>query len=133
MRPELGCQPFANLLAQSAQSADSSSSAFILHPFCGRLSRTPRRPTMNRSAATLPSALDAIGDTPLVELSRLTGGLAGRILAKLEYLNPGFSKKDRIARQMIEEAESAGELTPGQTIVELTSSGLKYLSTDLWL
>jgi cysteine synthase A len=51
----------------------------------------------------------------------------------LEYLNPGFSKKDRIALQMIEEAESAGELTPGQTIVELTSSGLKYLSTDLWL
>ena len=76
---------------------------------------------MNRSAATLPSALDAIGDTPLVELARLTHGLAGRILAKLEYLNPGFSKKDRIARQMIEEAEAEGRLQPGQTVVELTS------------
>jgi cysteine synthase len=65
--------------------------------------------------------LGAIGNTPLMELSRLTRGLEGRILAKLEYLNPGFSKKDRIALQMIEEAESAGELTPGQTIVELTS------------
>ena len=77
--------------------------------------------------------MGAIGNTPLMELSRLTRGLEGRILAKLEYLNPGFSKKVRIALQMIEEAESAGELTPGQTIVELTSSGLKFLSTDLWL
>jgi len=91
----------------------------------------------------LDSVLVAIGNTPLVELSRITHGLDGRILAKLEYLNPDFSKKDRIALQMIEEAESAGELTTGQTVVELTSgktiavllsdSGLKYLSTDLWL
>jgi cysteine synthase A len=69
----------------------------------------------------LPSAVEAIGNTPLVELSRLTRDLAGRILAKLEYLNPGFSKKDRIARQMIEDAEVAGDLQPGQTVVELTS------------
>jgi cysteine synthase A len=65
--------------------------------------------------------LDAIGSTPLVELARLTRGLSGRILAKLEYLNPGFSKKDRIALQMIEEAEADGLLQPGQTVVELTS------------
>jgi len=65
--------------------------------------------------------LGAIGNTPLVELSRLTSGLEGRILAKLEYLNPGFSKKDRIALQMIEEAEVDGRLRPGQTVVELTS------------
>ncbi len=76
---------------------------------------------MNRSAATLLSAIDAIGDTPLVDLARLTHGLDGRILAKLEYLNPGFSKKDRIARQMIEDAEADGRLRPGQTVVELTS------------
>ena len=86
-----------------------------------------------RQDTLLDSVLGAIGNTPLMELSRLTRGRECRILAKLEYLNPGFSKKDRIALQMIEEAESAGELTPGQTIVELTSSGLKYLSTDLWL
>jgi cysteine synthase A len=71
----------------------------------------------------LPSAVEAIGQTPLVELSRLVSlaGLHGRILAKLEFLNPGFSKKDRIARQMIEDAEEAGQLRRGQTIVELTS------------
>jgi cysteine synthase A len=74
-----------------------------------------------RSAVLLDSVLGAIGNTPLVELSRLTRGLDGRILAKLEYLNPGFSKKDRIALQMIEEAEAAGQLKPGQTVVELTS------------
>jgi cysteine synthase A len=56
-----------------------------------------------------------------VDLARITGGLEGRILAKLEYLNPGFSKKDRIALQMIEEAEADGKLKPGQTVVELTS------------
>lgn len=67
------------------------------------------------------SVLGAIGNTPLVELSRITRGLEGRILAKLEYLNPGFSKKDRIALQMIEEAEADGKLKPGQTVVELTS------------
>ena len=54
-------------------------------------------------------------------LPRLTRGVDGGILAKLEYLNPGFSKKDRIALQMIEEAETEGKLRPGQTVVELTS------------
>lgn len=74
-----------------------------------------------RTNTLLDSVLGAIGNTPLVELARLTRGLEGRILAKLEYLNPGFSKKDRIALQMIEEAEADGKLTPGQTVVELTS------------
>ena len=76
---------------------------------------------MSRSNTILPSVIDAIGDTPLVELSRLTQGIDGRILAKLEYLNPGFSKKDRIARQIIADAETEGALRPGQTVVELTS------------
>lgn len=70
---------------------------------------------------TLPSAADAIGNTPLVELSRLTKDIDGRILAKMDYLNPGYSKKDRIALQIIEDAESKGLLKPGQTVVELTS------------
>jgi cysteine synthase len=76
---------------------------------------------MSRSQHVLTSALKAIGDTPLVELSRITRGLHGRILAKLEYLNPGYSKKDRIALQIIEDAEADGRLRPGQTVVELTS------------
>ena len=47
------------------------------------------------------SVLDAIGNTPLVELARITAHLNGRILAKLDYLNPGGSKKDRIALRMV--------------------------------
>ena len=70
---------------------------------------------------TFDSVVGAIGGTPLVELGRITCGLEGRILAKLDHLNPGFSKKDRIARQMILEGEDDGSLKPGQTVVELTS------------
>lgn len=76
---------------------------------------------MAGSNQLLASTVEAIGETPLIELSRLTRGTGGRILAKLDYLNPGFSKKDRIARQIIEDAEGAGLLRPGQTVVELTS------------
>ncbi len=76
---------------------------------------------MRRDDRLLPSVVDAIGGTPLVELSRLAGGLDGRIVAKLDHLNPGFSKKDRIARQIIEDAEADGTLKAGQTVVELTS------------
>ena len=67
------------------------------------------------------SVTEAIGKTPLVELSRLTKGIPGRILAKLDYLNPGFSKKDRMALRIIEDAEQEGLLSPGQPVVELTS------------
>ena len=76
---------------------------------------------MAGSNQLLASTVEAIGETPLIELSRLTRGTGGRILAKLDYLNPGLSKKDRIARQIIEDAEGAGLLRPGQTVVELTS------------
>jgi len=69
----------------------------------------------------LGSAIEAIGETPLVALDRLSAGLDGRILAKLEFINPGFSKKDRIAREIIAEAEQGGLLSAGQTVVELTS------------
>ena len=69
------------------------------------------------------SVVEAMGGTPLVELGRFVRrrGLEGRILAKLEYVSPGGSKKDRIARQIIADAEAAGELVPGQCVVELTS------------
>jgi len=79
---------------------------------------------MNRSENILPSVVDAIGATPLVQLNRITRGMPGRILAKLEYFNPGLSKKDRIARQIIEDAEADGSLRPGQTVVELTSGNM---------
>jgi cysteine synthase A len=75
---------------------------------------------------TLSSVVDAIGGTPLVRLDRLTRarGLDGTILAKLDYLNPGFSKKDRAAKGLIAEAERQGLLLPGQTVVELTSGNM---------
>jgi cysteine synthase A len=68
-----------------------------------------------------PSILDVIGGTPAITLDRLTRGHRGRIVAKLDYLNPGFSRKDRIARTIVEEARATGELRPGQPVVELTS------------
>lgn len=74
----------------------------------------------------LESVIDAIGHTPLVRLDRLTDalGVEGTILAKLDYLNPGFSKKDRAALGIVEEAERSGALQPGQTVVELTSGNM---------
>ncbi len=71
----------------------------------------------------LNSVVEAIGNTPLVRLDRLTAqaGVTGTILAKLEYLNPGFSKKDRAAQGIIAEAMRTGALKPRQTVVELTS------------
>ena len=69
----------------------------------------------------LPSVAATIGQTPLVALDRLARGLPGRILAKLETVNPGGSVKDRIAPAIIESAERDGRLKPGGTVVELTS------------
>jgi cysteine synthase A len=69
------------------------------------------------------SIVDVIGGTPCVELSRIVEahGVQGRLIAKLEYLNPGYSKKDRIALEMIRDARADGRLARGQTVVELTS------------
>jgi cysteine synthase A len=74
----------------------------------------------------LGSVVEAIGATPLVELARLRAGLGldGRIVAKLDYLLPGFSKKDRAARRIVEDARASGELAPGQTVLELTSGNM---------
>src|SRR6476659_4776049 len=64
---------------------------------------------------------ELIGDTPLVELNSVVPEGAGRVVAKIEYLNPGGSSKARIAVKMIDAAEASGELKPGGTIVEPTS------------
>jgi len=74
----------------------------------------------------LSSVIEAIGATPLVELGRISDalGLEGRLLAKLDHLNPGFSKKDRAARTIVEEARANGALAPGQAVVELTSGNM---------
>jgi cystathionine beta-synthase len=67
------------------------------------------------------SVLDLIGNTPLVKLTSVAAGYAPTILAKIEYLNPGGSSKDRIAARIIDAAEAEGKLKPGGTIVEPTS------------
>jgi cystathionine beta-synthase len=64
---------------------------------------------------------EAIGNTPLVKLNNVTKGIKPTILAKVEYMNPGNSVKDRMAIRMIEDAEKAGLLKPGGTIIEGTS------------
>ena len=76
---------------------------------------------MSSRAPIADSILDVIGNTPLVPLRRVTAGVPYRILAKLEYLNPGGSVKDRIGATMIAEAERTGRLKPGSTIIEATS------------
>src|SRR6202158_4045395 len=65
-----------------------------------------------------PTILDLVGNTPIVRLDRLSPPGGARILAKLEYLNPGGSVKDRIGLAMIETAERDGLLKPGGTLVE---------------
>ncbi|MFC5993879.1 cystathionine beta-synthase [Pseudonocardia hispaniensis] len=64
---------------------------------------------------------DLVGNTPLVRLGSVAAGISATVLAKVEYLNPGGSVKDRIAARMIEAAEASGALRPGGTIVEPTS------------
>src|ERR671930_1976750 len=72
-------------------------------------------------AREYPTVLDLIGGTPVVRLDRFSEDVPGTILAKLEYMNPGGSNKDRIGLSMIEAAERDGRLKPGGTIVEATS------------
>ena len=72
-------------------------------------------------ASVCESILEAIGQTPLVRLRRSAANILPTILAKVEYLNPGGSIKDRIAVKMIQEAEDLGALKPGGTIIEATA------------
>jgi cysteine synthase A len=70
------------------------------------------------------SVLDVVGTTPLVALDRLSRDVPGRVLLKLELANPGGSVKDRAALRCIEQAEKRGDLSPGGTVVELTSGNM---------
>jgi cystathionine beta-synthase len=75
----------------------------------------------DKSKRRLGSILEAVGDTPLVRLNKLTQGLESEVWVKAEYLNPGGSIKDRIAMHILKKALLSGELRPGGTIVENTS------------
>src|SRR5690554_3489874 len=65
--------------------------------------------------------LETIGNTPLVRINKLTKDIEATVLAKVETTNPGNSAKDRMAVKMVEDAEKAGLLKPGATIIEGTS------------
>ena len=67
------------------------------------------------------SIVETIGNTPMVKLNKIFKGIPGTVIAKVEYFNPGNSTKDRMALKMIEDAEKAGILKPGGTIIEGTS------------
>jgi cystathionine beta-synthase len=67
------------------------------------------------------SIIETIGNTPIVRLHKIPKGISGSVLAKVEYFNPGNSTKDRMALKMVEDAEKAGLLKPGGTIIEGTS------------
>jgi len=69
------------------------------------------------------SVLDLIGNTPLLRLSRVTKGLGVHLLAKCEFMNPTGSLKDRMAREMVEDAEQKGKIVPGSTILIEPTSG----------
>jgi cystathionine beta-synthase len=72
-------------------------------------------------AHEFPTALELVGETPIVRLQKIGADLGAELLVKLEYLNPGGSVKDRIGLPLIEAAEREGKLKPGGTIVEPTS------------
>ncbi len=67
------------------------------------------------------SILETIGNTPLIQLNKITKSLPCTVLAKVDYFNPGNSIKDRMALKMVEVAEQEGKLQPGGTIIECTS------------
>ncbi len=95
---------------------DADSTVILLPAMAGGTDiHDPCKPVAARSV------LDLIGQTPLVELSRLSPKPAVRIYAKLEGQNPSGSVKDRVAKAMIEAAEASGELQPGRNLLEPTS------------
>lgn len=79
---------------------------------------------MAASGKVFDSALDAIGGTPLIALDRLYTGRGGRLFAKMEFVQPGGSVKDRAALKIIERAYERGELSRGRPVVEMTSGNM---------
>jgi cystathionine beta-synthase len=78
-------------------------------------------PTSSNRDAILASIIDAVGGTPMVRLDRIGRGLPGELLGKCEFMNPGGSVKDRIGVRMLLDAEAAGRIKPGDTLIEPTS------------
>ena len=83
-------------------------------------------PFMKNEIRAYNNILELVGNTPLVKLNRVTKGLTGNFYAKVEAFNPGHSSKDRIAIHIIEQAEKAGLLMEGSTIIETTSGNTGF-------
>ena len=81
---------------------------------------------MNEQKNVFDSVLQLVGNTPLIKLNKITAHIPGDFYAKVEAFNPGHSSKDRIALHIIEEAERAGVLKPGDTIIETTSGNTGF-------
>lgn len=77
------------------------------------------------------SVLELIGNTPMVRLNKIGAGMASEILVKLEYLNPSGSLKDRIAVEMIEQAEKQGRIEPGCTIIESSTGNTGFALSSI--
>src|SRR5512146_502260 len=92
--------------------------------------------TVSGQKRVFDSILGAMGNTPLVRLGRIAKDLPVPLYAKLEFMNPGGSVKDRVGAFIVEQAEKRGELKPGGTIVEATSGntgvGLASAAARLW-
>jgi cystathionine beta-synthase len=88
---------------------------------CPRLRNANGMAITSRGPIFFKDALDAVGNTPLVRLNNVVDGAQALVLAKVEYMNPGGSVKDRPAAEMIRVAEESGVLKPGATIIEATS------------
>ena len=106
---------------REALSRAQRNSKLLLRKFVGGLWRRSRWCVMVKDMKITPAVLDAIGNTPLVPLTRLAAGLQVPVLAKCEHFNPGGSIKDRIARAIVEDAEARGLLCPGATLIEATA------------
>src|SRR5581483_512468 len=128
VKPDAGGS--ASLLHATAETSSASTatvvrSASIGEPVRRAEGRAPMSTTAQDERALGPAycrnALEAIGHTPLVRLNKVTGDAACLVLAKVEYMNPGGSVKDRPAVAMLDAAEQRGLLKPGGTIVEPTS------------
>ena len=83
-----------------------------------------RPPKVSRA---LPNVLNRIGSTPLIELKKLPDSKGARVFAKIEQLNPGGSVKDRIALNMILDAEKRGLITKGSTIIDFSQTPEKII------
>jgi len=81
---------------------------------------------MKKNKNVVNNLLELVGNTPMVQINKLTKDFAGTFLAKLESANPGHSSKDRIALHIVESAERKGILKPGDTIIETTSGNTGF-------